>query len=81
MSDPYEVYRSLAFSVLNRAAHDIARNADRPGALQFLTTPSADLAFWCNVAGINPRAVIQRSRMRWSKHYEAMVSPRPMQVA
>jgi len=62
-------HQALGAAVLRQAHMDISRKlAKRPtswtlrariDAILFLTTPSADLEFWCTVAGANVQVVIR----------------------
>lgn len=56
--------QAIAVAVLYRAHQDVmtGHRKLREDALEFLTTPSADLYFWCTVAQLKPEDVIARYR-------------------
>lgn len=45
-------------------------------AVHFLTKPSADLAFWCSVAGLEMASVIASSRKKYAAQMKRLQLPR-----
>ena len=62
-------YRRLSLAVIERAVDDaagrfpvLATQEGMDSARQFLGTDNPDLRFWCEVAGVDWRAVVGRYR-------------------
>jgi hypothetical protein len=58
-----EQYQRLWLHVLRRTVEDA--DEGKPKAIQYLTTPNEGLEYVCELAGVERKAVLERSRKRY----------------